>query len=72
MAEVLKYIGKGQWISIDEKDILPTDKINKKNKNNNQLTTVYWGGVTGNGGAREGGKEGEGRVGNKMTGGRGA
>lgn len=32
MAEVLKYIGKGQWISIDEKDILPTDKIIKKDK----------------------------------------
>jgi hypothetical protein len=41
-------------------------------KNNNQLMTVYRGGVTGNDGAREGGKEGEGRVGNKMTGGRGA
>lgn len=26
MAKVLKYIGKGQWMSIDEKDVLPSDK----------------------------------------------
>ena len=32
MAEILKYIGKRQWISIDEKDILPNDKILNKVK----------------------------------------
>ncbi len=60
----------------DDNDFKENDwnyyKNKNKNKNNNQLTTVYWGGVIGNGGAREGGKEGEGRVGNKMTGGKGA
>jgi Endonuclease NucS len=32
MAKVLKYIGKGQWLNVDEKDILPTDKTQKAKK----------------------------------------
>lgn len=27
MADVLKYVGKGQWITIDEKQVIETDKI---------------------------------------------
>lgn len=32
MAKVLKYIGKGQWMNVDENEILPTDKIQKIKK----------------------------------------
>jgi hypothetical protein len=32
MAEVLKYVGKGQWIKVDEKQILETDKVAKIQK----------------------------------------
>ena len=53
----------------DDDDFKDNDK--NDNKDNNQLTTVYRRDATGNIGAREGGKEGEGRVG-KMTGGGGA
>ena len=52
----------------DDDDFKDNDK--NDNKDNNQLTRVYRRDATGNVGAREGGKEGEGRVG-KMTGGGG-
>ena len=52
----------------DDDDFKDNDKNN--NKDNNQLTTVYRRDATGNVGARDGGKEREGRVG-KMTGGGG-
>ena len=32
MAKVLKYIGKGEWLSIDESEIQPDDKIMKIQK----------------------------------------
>jgi hypothetical protein len=32
MATILKYVGKGQWKEIEEKDILPTDRIQKAKK----------------------------------------
>lgn len=32
MASVLKYIGKGQWQKVDEKEIIPADKTKKINK----------------------------------------
>lgn len=32
MAEVLKYVGKGQWIRVDEKQLLETDKVAKIQK----------------------------------------
>ncbi len=52
----------------DDDDFKDNDK--NDNKDNNQLTTIYRRDAMGNVGAREGGKEGEGRVG-KMTGGAG-
>ena len=52
----------------DDDDFKDNDK--NDDKDNNQLTTVYRRDATGNVGARDGGKEREGRVG-KMTGGGG-